>query len=52
MPFLSVPLSEVGLLTAAADPGNYANTLVAYDTFDTISKTSAFDIEVEWTIRF
>jgi len=51
-PFLSVPLSEIGLLTAAADTESYSNTLVAYDTFDTISKTSAFDIEVEWTIRF
>ncbi len=52
LPFLSVPLSEVGLLTSAADPENFANPLVAYDTFDTLSKTSAVDIEVEWTIRF
>jgi hypothetical protein len=52
VPFLSVPLSEIGLLTAAADPENFANNLVAYDTFDTVSKTSAFELEVEWTIRF
>jgi len=51
-PYLSVPLSEIGLLTSAADPEVYNNQLVAYDTFDTISKTSAFDIEVNWTIRF
>ena len=51
-PFISVPLSEVGLFTSAADPNNYQNTMVAYDTFDTISKTSAFELEVIWTIRF
>lgn len=51
-PFLSVPLSEIGLLTSAADPENYQNTLVAYDTFDTLSKTAAVALEVVWTIRF
>lgn len=51
-PFLSVPLSEIGLLTSSADPTNYKNLLVAYDTFDTISKTSAIEIEVVWTIKF
>lgn len=51
--FTSVPLSEVGLFTAAASPtGQPHNTLVAYDTFDTLSKTGAFEIEVEWTVRF
>jgi len=50
--FISVPLSEVGLFTSAADPNNHQNTMVAYDTFDTISKTSAFELEVIWTIRF
>ena len=50
-PFLSVPLSEVGLLTSAADPENYQNSLVAYDTFDTLSKTAAVSIEFVWTIR-
>lgn len=51
--FTSVPLSEVGLFTSAAVPiGEPFNTLVAYDTFDTISKTGAFEIEVEWTVRF
>ncbi len=51
-PFISVPLSEVGLFTSAADPGNHQNTMIAYDTFDTISKTTAFELEVIWTIRF
>jgi hypothetical protein len=51
-PFLSVPLSEIGLLTSASVPNFYKNTLVAYDTFDSLSKTSAFSLEVDWTIRF
>lgn len=50
--FLSVPISEVGLFVGAADPTVYNNTMVAYDTFDTISKTSAFELEINWTIRF
>lgn len=52
LPFASVPLSEVGLFTAAADPGFYLNTLIAYDTFDTLSKTSAISLEVDWTFNF
>lgn len=51
-PFLSVPLSEVGLFLSGSDPENYQNTMIAYDTFDTISKTVAFELEVVWTIRF
>jgi hypothetical protein len=51
-PYLTVPLSEVGLFTSAADVNIYNNTAVAYDTFDTISKTAAFDLEIQWTIRF
>lgn len=51
-PYLSVPLSEIGLCAGAADPGVYNNTLVAYDTFDTLSKTNAFELEVSWTVRF
>jgi hypothetical protein len=50
--FVSVPLSEIGLFTSASDPENYQNLMMAYDTFDTLSKTSAFDLEVIWTIRF
>lgn len=52
LPFQSVPLSEVGLFTNAANPGIYNNTMIAYDTFDTLSKTDAFELEVAWTIRF
>jgi hypothetical protein len=52
LPFASVPLSEVMLFTSAANPSFYLNTGVAYDTFDTLSKTSAISIEVEWTFNF
>ena len=51
-PYLTVPLSEVGLFTAAASPNVYNNGLIAYDTFDTLSKTNAFELEIVWTIRF
>lgn len=51
-PFLSVPLSEIGLFISSADPELYQNTFVAYDTFDTLSKTVAFELEVDWSIRF
>lgn len=50
--FTSVPLSEVGLLTSAASSSNYLNTLVAYDTFDTISKTGALELQITWTLKF
>jgi len=53
-PYLSVPLSEVGLFTAAAninDPWNIG-LMVAYDTFDTISKTTSVELEVLWTLKF
>ncbi|WP_394831650.1 hypothetical protein LVJ94_34570 [Pendulispora rubella] len=51
-PFLSVPISEIGLFTGAVSPNTHNNTMVAYDTFDTISKTVAFELEVAWTVRF
>jgi hypothetical protein len=51
-PFLTVPLSEIMLFTSAANPLVYNNTGVAYDTFDTLSKTDAFELEVAWTVRF
>lgn len=51
-PFLTVPLSEVGLFTGAANPNVFNNLLVAYDTFDTLSKTNAFELEIDWTVRF
>lgn len=51
-PFTSVPLSEAMLFTSAANQNFYLNTGIAYDTFDTLSKTTAISIEVEWTFTF
>jgi hypothetical protein len=51
-PYISVPLSEVGLFLSNANPAFFGNNIVAYDTFDTISKTTAFELEVVWTLRF
>lgn len=51
-PYNSVPLSEVGLFLSNVDPNFRTNNIVAYDTFDTISKTTAFELEVVWTLRF
>jgi len=54
-PFLSVPVSEIGLFLHSTNPNYiniYNNTLIAYDTFDSIPKTTAFSFEVAWTIRF
>lgn len=54
-PFLTVPLSEIGLFLYSASGtyiNTYNNTCVAYDTFDTLSKTNAFALEVSWTLRF
>jgi len=48
VPFISVPLSEAMIFTSEAAPSFYLNVGVAYDTFDTLSKTSAIAIEVEW----
>lgn len=51
--FLTVPLSEVMLFTSAANPvGQPFNTGVAYDTFDTLSKTGALELELEWSVKF
>jgi len=51
-PFLVVPLSEVGLFTSAADPQNFHNAPIAYDTYATLSKTTATAFEYVWTLRF
>jgi len=51
-PFTTMPLSEIGMFIATADPSYMSNAPVAYDTFDTISKTSGITLEVEWSIHF
>lgn len=54
-PFLTVPLSEIGLFLHN-DSMTYINlpnnTFLAYDTFDSLLKTTAFSLEVDWTISF
>lgn len=50
-PYLSVPLSEVGLFLSTANTVSPSNVIIAYDTFDTLAKTTAFELEVSWTIR-
>ena len=60
--YASVPLSEIGLYTSAADlalpngaggayPGA-GGVMIAYDNFNPIHKTGAFSIEVQWEFRF
>jgi hypothetical protein len=49
-PYTTVPLSEVGLFTDLSNPLLPANVPIAYDTFDSLSKTDAVDLEFEWTI--
>lgn len=51
-PFLSVPVSEVMLFTAAANLNLYNNTGIAYDTFDSLAKTTAFELAINWTLKF
>lgn len=59
--FTVVPVSEIGLFTSGASPlvapgpaaaGAYTPYFVAYDTFATISKTNAIDLEVVWAVKF
>lgn len=54
----AVPLSEIALfhngcdITSPSSAANPTNTYVAYDTFDTIVKTVAVEIDFEWELRF
>lgn len=60
--YASVPLSEIGLYSSAADPslpngaaGTYPGAgglILAYDNFNTIHKTGVFSLEVRWEFRF
>lgn len=58
--FTSVPLSEIGLFTetvvpnraVAPRPAPPERYMVAYNTFDTLSKTSSFILQVDWELRF
>ncbi len=50
--FTVVPISEIGLFTSDKNVLIRTNQLVAYDTFHPISKTSAIELEVRWTVTF
>lgn len=60
--YSAVPLSEIALFKSAANSalpngasGAYPGAgghMVAYDTFNTITKTGLFSIEVRWELRF
>jgi len=58
----SVPLSEIGLFTESVTDESIPPVvsgalpaekfMVAYNTFDTLSKTTSFILEVDWELRF
>lgn len=58
----SVPLSEIGLFTESVTDETIPPVvsgglpaekfMIAYNTFDTLSKTTAFILEVDWELRF
>lgn len=48
-PYLSIPLSEIGLSYRSIGA---ATPVIAYDVFDTISKSSLQEATVFWTVRF
>jgi len=59
--YSSVPLSEVGLFTQSALlnglsdaplPAPPTRFMIAYNTFDTLHKTSAYVLQVDWELRF
>ena len=51
-PFLVVPVSEIAMFHAGADPGVWNNTAIAYDTFESLAITSAVELETVWTLSF
>jgi hypothetical protein len=58
---LTVPISEIGLFTESLTQTDAPTVeqaiptekyMVAYNTFDSLSKTTAFVLEVDWELRF
>lgn len=50
-----MPVSEVALFTNAAAYNlkpEGSGPVIAYDTFNTLNKTNAIAIEIEWTLKF
>lgn len=50
-PFLTVPISEVGLVLNGADLYAEDNTCICYDCFEPFPKKSAVSIETRWSLR-
>lgn len=53
--FALVPLSEIGLFTEAASYNTKptgSGPMVAYETFSSIPKSPAVEIEIQWMFRF
>ncbi len=50
--YLAMPLSEIGLFLQGSNPAVVSNSPVAYDTFNTIQKTSMVTLEVNWVVSF
>lgn len=55
----SVPLSEIGLFTEGVSDQSIAPTeapperyMVAYNTFDTLSKTPSYVLQIDWELRY
>jgi hypothetical protein len=50
--YATMPLSEAGLFTGDKVVTSFNNSLIAYDTFNIISKTTALELEMRWTLIF
>lgn len=48
--YTAVPLSEVGLYLQGSNDAVGNNSLIAYDTYETIQKTPGFTLAVTWVI--
>jgi len=51
-PFTSVPLSEMGLVTAAGDVSTAYNPVVAYVNFGEVALSASMELEVVWVVSF
>lgn len=50
--YTTVPLSEVALYLHGADTAVGDNEPVSYEAFETVSKTQAYTLDVDWAVRF
>lgn len=50
--YLTVPLSEVALFHSGADPFEPDNQPLSYEAFESLPKTQAMTLDVDWSVRF